>query len=319
MRVLVTGGSGAIGSFVTRELLERGHDPIVFDIEPPDVDGITAVDADEIAASDTDGITAIEGDITDATAVSTAVRDADAVVHLAALLPDACRRDPRSAERINVGGTLNVFEAATDTAIPVVYASSKAVFGSIRGRYAHPTYEPLGEDAPRDPTGVYGTTKLAIEQYAETYYRDGMSGAAVRFASTYGPGKGDAHGDLAYVPDLIRRAAAGETIHVDGADQRNDFVYYADIAAGVAAAIEAEDRSHAVYHIGSGRAVALREFVDALRRETEATIHVEGGLNHRDADDPSYCRLDISRARTDLGYEPSYPASRAVEDFLDRL
>lgn len=301
MRVLVTGGSGAIGSSVTRELIDRGHDVCVFDIETPDIDGATA----------------IQGDVTDFDAVSSSVRDADAVVHLAALLPDACERNPRRAERINVGGSLNVFEAATSADVPVTYASSKAVFGPSHGRYSHPHYEPLSEDAPQSPSSVYGTTKMVVEKYAETYLDRGMSGAAVRFASTYGPGKGEAHGDLAYIPDLIRRAAAGETIRIEGADQRNDLVYYGDIAHGVAAAVETTDRSHTAYHIGSGRAVSLREFVEVLRRETDATIHVEGGLNYRDSDEPSYYRLDISRARTDLGYEPSYPVERAVRDFLD--
>ena len=303
MRILLTGGSGAIGSFVADELFVRGHDVTVFDIEPPDR---------ELSSF-------IRGDITEFDTVSTAVQEVDAVVHLAALLPDACRENPRLAERVNVGGSLNVFEAATDVGVPVVYASSKAVFGSSRGRHSHPQYEPLGEDAPKSPNSVYGTTKMAVENYANTYYDKGMSGAAVRFASTYGPGKGAAHGDLAYIPNLIRRAAAGETIQIDGADQRNDLVYYGDIANGVAAAVEANARSHTAYHIGSGQAVSLYDFAEVLRRETDATIHVNGGLNYRDSDDPSYCRLDISRARVDLGYDPSYPVDRAVRDFLDHV
>lgn len=303
MRALVTGGSGAIGTFVARELRERGHDVTVFDVAPPSVDGVAFV----------------EGDVTDADAVSAAVEEQHVVVHLAGLLPDACAESPRRAERVNVGGSLNVFEAAADVGARVVYASSKAVFGVPRGVHGHPTYEPMGEDAPKDPHSVYGATKLAVERFADAYRHDGASVTGVRFSSTYGPGKGQAHGDLAYVPSLVRRAAAGDPVEIAGADQRNDFVYYGDVAGGVAAAVESASHSHGVYHVGSGEAVPLRAFAGALRRETGADVTVEEGLDYRGTAEPTYCRLDISRARADLGYEPAYTVDRAVRDFLDRL
>lgn len=303
MHLLVTGGGGAIGTFVARTLREEGHEVTAFDLVGCDVEGVTSV----------------EGDVTDEAAVSAAVEGADAVVHLAALLPDACAASPRRAERVNVGGSLTVFEAAVEAGVRVVYASSKAVFGVPRGVHGPPTYAPMGEDAPKDPHSVYGATKLAVERLADAYRRDGADLVGLRFASTYGPGKGDAHGALAYLPSLVRRAAAGEAVAVEGGDQPNDFVYYGDVARGVAAAVEADDPSHAVYHVGSGEAVTLRAFADALRRETDADVTVESGMNFRGAEPPTYCRLDVSRARADLGYEPAYPVDCAVADFVDRL
>lgn len=300
MDVLVTGGHGAIGTYVTRTLREGGHDVTVLDV----VDG----DDDSIQAS-----------VTDAEAVAAAVDGTDAVVHLAALLPEACNRDPQRAERVNVGGTLTVFEAAQDAGSRVVYASSKAVLGTPTGVHAHPVYEPIGEDAPKSPTNLYGVTKASVERYAAAYRADGLDVAAVRFASTYGPGKGKAHGDLALLPNAIRRAAAGDSVRITGADQRNDLVYYGDIARGVTSAIETDELNHAAYHIGSGEAASIRRFAEALREQTDAPVEVEGGLNYRDADEPSYCRLDISRARADLGYEPAYPVERGVRNFLNRL
>lgn len=303
MRVLVTGGGGAIGTFVARALRDRGDDVTAFDLVDCEIPGVRSV----------------TGDVTDEAAVARAVEGADAVVHLAALLPDACAADPRRAERVNVGGSLTVFEAAAEAGVRVVYASSKAAFGVPTGVHGPPTYEPMGEDAPKDPHTVYGATKLAVERLADAYRRDGADLVGLRFASTYGPGKGAAHGDLAYVPGLIRRAAAGERVEVVGADQPNDFVYYGDVARGVAAALEAEDPAHAVYHVGSGETVTLRAFADALRAETDAAVTVEGGTNFRDADPPTYCRLDVSRARADLGYEPAYPVDRAVADFVEKV
>ena len=302
MEVLVTGGSGAIGTFVVEALLEAGHGVTVLDLEAPEGDGVACREAS----------------VTDATAVADAVGAADAVVHLAALLPDACRADPRRAVAVNVGGTTNVFEAARETGCRCVYASSKAVLGEVTGRHAHPTYEPIGEDAPVAPHDVYGATKAAVEHLAAARRPAGLDAIGLRFASTYGPGKGDAHGDLALLPAAIRRAAAGEPVTVEGADQRNDLVYYGDVARGVRAALEAADPDHALYHIGSGEAVALRRVAEVLRELTDAEIEVTGGLNYRDADRPTYCLLAVSRARADLGYEPAYPVERGVRDFLDR-
>lgn len=303
MRVLVTGGSGAIGAFVCERLVDAGHDVTVFDPATPDLDEVSFID----------------GDVTDEPTVREAVESMDTVVHLAALLPDACQQAPRRAVSVNVGGSLNVFEAAIDAESRTVFASSKGVFGSISGRHAHPTYEPIGEDAPRSPTSVYGVTKAAVERLAMAYRADGLDAVGLRFASTYGPGKGAAHGELAVLPRAIRRAAVGDPVRLDGADQRNDFVYYADVADGVCAAIETAAPSYGIYHIGSGTAVPVRRFADALREHTDADVDVRGGLDYRNAEAPSYGQLDISRARADLGYEPTYPVERGVVDFLERL
>jgi UDP-glucose 4-epimerase len=300
MEILVTGGSGAIGTFVVEALRSAGHSVTILDREPP---------AD-------DDVQFICGDITDQETVREAVSEVDVVVHLAALLPKACRQSPHRADAVNIGGSLNVFEAATEQQVRVIYASSKAVFGAITGVHAHPTYEPLSEDAPKSPTNLYGVTKAAVERFATAYVENGLDGAALRFASTYGPGKGEAHGDLAILPEAIRQAAAGNSVKLSGADQRNDLLYYVDIAQGVTAAVETTELSYNAYHIGSGVTCSIREFASAVEKHTEASVDVEEGTDYRDATAPSYCRLDISRARADLGYEPSYPVDAGVRHFL---
>lgn len=313
MQVLVTGGSGAIGRFVVAELADRGHDVTVFDRIEPEFEGV---------ARGTPKFDYRLGDVTDPEAVADAIDGADAVVHLAGLLPDACEADPRRAERVNVGGTLNVLAAASERdGVRVLCASSKAVYGTVTGEHAHPTYEPVSEDASKSPTDVYGATKLACEQYCRAYARnEGLDVAWFRFASTFGPGKGDSHGELSLLSRLVEGAAAGERVEVAGVDQRSDFLYYPDLAAGVTAAVESESLSHRAYHLGSGRAAPLRAYVDAAReRCPDARIDAEGGLDFFDQLHPRYCRLDISRARADLGYEPQYDPETAVEDYLSRI
>lgn len=303
MDVLVTGGSGAIGTFVAEELTRRDHTVTVFDVTKPE---------------STSG-SYVRGDVTAEEEVADAVEGADVIVHMASLLPPACQADPQRAVRVNITGTLNVFSEAISEGCSVIYVSSKAVFGPITGVHAHPTYEPLGEDMQKSPTTVYGTTKYTCEQLLASYRQQGLDAAAIRFASTYGPGKGDEHGNLALISEAIERAAEGEDVSLRGGDQLNDFIYYGDIANGIADMIDATPFDYAAYHIGSGSTTSLWEFAEALEERTSATVTVEGGLNFYGHEEPTYCRLDISRAKSDAGYDPEFAVSAAVGDYLDRL
>lgn len=312
MQILVTGGSGAIGRFVSGELSRRGHDVTVFDQVAPK---FSAVDVEP------NRISFVEGDVTEAAAVQDEVKPADVVVHLPALLPDQCEVTPRRAEQVNVGGTLNVLDAAAGTNTRVLCASSKAVYGTVTGVHAHPTYEPMSEDAPKSPTNVYGATKLAVECYCNAYARNkNLDVAWFRFATTFGPGKGDTHGKLSLLSRLVERGAAGEEITVSGTDQRTDFLYYPDLAAGVAAAVETDTLTYRAYHLGSDQAAPLRAYAESVQSSCpSAEIEIEGGLDFFDQTHPRYCRLDISRARSDLGYEPQFGPEAAVEDYLRRI
>jgi UDP-glucose 4-epimerase len=171
MHVLITGGSGCIGRCVVDELLARDHDLTVFDLAEPHVDAVTFV----------------EGDVTDAESVADAVDGVDLVVHMAALIRS---EDTAALQRVNVGGTLDVLDAAVASDARVLYVSSKAVFGAIGGRHGHPEYVPLGPDAPRTPVIAYGISKFAAEQYCGLYAEEAdLEVACLRFGGTYGPGQ----------------------------------------------------------------------------------------------------------------------------------
>jgi len=155
------------------------------------------------------GNTYVEGDVCDVEAVDAAVEGVDAVVHLAGLLPAKCEVDPLLAQRVNVGGTLAVLEAVRGTDTRFVFTSSKAVFGPIVGEYGHPHYTPLSEDVTKSPQDVYGFTNYTAEWYCRRYSREAAVDAVIlRFASTFGPGKGDAHGELSLLSHMVEAAAA---------------------------------------------------------------------------------------------------------------
>lgn len=171
--VTLTGGHGAVGRFLVEELDARGHEVTVFDITD-----------DEMLRSTFDH-EYVDGDVTDADAVADAVAVVDAVVHLAALKRPACEARPKRAQEVIVGGTVNVFEAAVTSGARVVHVSTKSIFGQISGTYAYPSYDPLPEDAPKQPVGdIYGLTKMATESYRQAYVRKhDLDVASFRFAS----------------------------------------------------------------------------------------------------------------------------------------
>src|SRR3954469_3225240 len=166
MRYLVTGALGAIGAWTVRALLDRGHEVITYDLGGSDHRLRLALSEDELAA-----LERVDGDIADFEALEHAFDGAGAVIHLAALQVPFVRDDPRAGARVNVTGTVNVFEAARRRGLSVVYASSIAALGS-------------------PPTTLYGVFKLANEGTATRYFADyGVPSVGLRPHTVYGPGR----------------------------------------------------------------------------------------------------------------------------------
>jgi UDP-glucose 4-epimerase len=315
VNVLVTGGTGAIGAWVTRALIDLGHRPIVFsrssstrllsDIDPADYEFVP-------------------GDVREAATLLGAVRDhsVSRIIHLTALLDDS-QLDPRAAVDVNVLGTLNVLEAARGGGVDrVVYASSKRAIGPIEGPWAHPAYRPITEDHPCDPVLMYDVTKFACERIGYNYERVyGLMFFALRFAQTYMPGRSvrpDA-GMLAIRSKIIENAMLGKAVRISsGGDGKDDCIYVRDVADGLVRACFAEDATHRLFHLGTGKGATLRDFADAVRAiYPQADIEIGPGIDYRN--DVGYhfeCIFDISRARQELGFEPKFDVRSGVADYV---
>ena len=309
-RVLITGGLGAIGSYVVRALVEAGARPVTYS---------TRADT-RLIADVVDRVDVAVGDVLDLADLLRVLRahDVTHVVHLASLVVPTSQVNPLRALKVNAEGALHVFEAARLLGLRrVVYMSSKGVLGTIDGDAAHPTYRPLAEDAPTRPVDVYSVTKLAVEQLADHYARDfGVDVVGLRLTSTYGPGKGARHGFAATLSRLVEAAARGEPSRLArGAEQRDDMIYHADVAQGVLRACFAPRLEHRLFHLGSGRSTSYGEFAAAIARQVPgADVSVGPGLDPYGRQ--SYCVFDVSRARDELGYAPAYDADRGIADYL---
>jgi len=133
----------------------------------------------------------------------------DAVVHLAAIIIPAAQANPYWGYKINVEGTLNIFEISRVCGCSrVIYASSRSVFGNITGDFGHPSYEPLNEEGyPRVPCTVYGATKLSIELLAENYRKEFKNQfIGLRFPAMYGPGDWSVMGLSPFLRKLLKMA-----------------------------------------------------------------------------------------------------------------
>ncbi len=256
MRVLITGGLGFIGAWTARVLLEQGHDVRTFDLH-----GERAL-FDAIAGERGAAVEHRTGDITDPAAVDAAVEGCEAVVHLAAVLIPTARKDPLLGARINVLGTLHVFEAAKKHGVRgVAYASSAAVFGPTDG--IHP-----------EPRTHYGAYKLCNEGNARAYWDDaGIRSVGLRPSTAYGPGR---EIGVTADPTLAMRAAAEGrpyTIRFTGATGMD---YVEDVATIFArAATETPDGAHAFSL--QGQLARIDEVLAAIREIVpDADVRAEG-------------------------------------------
>jgi UDP-glucuronate 4-epimerase len=254
-RVLVTGGTGCIGSWVVRNLVQEGVPVVV----------LTAGRHDErlrliLMPAELAGITVVTGDIVDLPTLEEASRRhaVNRVIHLAGMQLPFCAADPVRGAQVNVVGTVAVFELARRLGIErVVYASSAAVYGPA-SHYAEST---LGPGAAFFPTSHYGVYKVANEGSASVYWRsDGISSVGLRPHSVYGPGRDQ--GMTSKPTVAIIAAAAGRPYHI-GFNGRYQFQYADDVAKTFVRALRVPFAGAAVYDIG-GATTGVDEIVRCI-------------------------------------------------------
>jgi UDP-glucuronate 4-epimerase len=212
-RTLVTGALGCLGAWTLKALLDLGEEPVGFDLGGDDARLRSILSEDDRART-----TLVEGDVTDAVAVGRALDEHGItnVVHLAAMQVPFVRADPERGARVNVHGTVVVFEAVKarlNRIRGLAYASSTAVYNE-----SDPS--PAPESGGTAPSTLYGVFKLANEGTARVYWNDeDVASIGIRPYVVYGPGRDQG---LTSGPSLAMAAAArgeGYTIAYGGTAQ----------------------------------------------------------------------------------------------------
>ena len=209
-KVIIFGGCGFLGSWISKVLLQEKYDVTIFDLN------INKDLINIIANTNIDKVKFIQGDITDLVQVQDILRKADQVINLAGLMTPDCSSNPILGAKVNILGSINVFEAAKKNNIKtIVYASSAGVFG-IKDKFI-----PF-------PQTHYGAYKLAIEGVARAYFNENqISSFGIRPYILYGPGR--EVGGTAGVTLACKAAKQGLEYTV-GFAGRAGFVYVEDVA-----------------------------------------------------------------------------------------
>jgi UDP-glucose 4-epimerase len=294
MRVLVTGGSGFIGSHVVDRLIAHGHEPRVFDL---------VLDPRRLA----DGVDCVVGDILDVTALRAGLCGCDAVIHLAAVADvDEVALDPLRADLVNTRGTGVLLEAAREEGIrTVVYGSTIWVYGNASGA------DPLDEDVLlASPDHFYTATKLAGEMYCRSYGQMfGLAPTILRFGIPHGPGARAA----TVVARFVGRALAGEALRINGdGNQARQFVYVEDLADGIVAALHERARGR-TYNLVGDESVSVRE----IARIVQALVG-DVPIEHVPGRAGDLVRVQISgrRALAELGWRPTTTFADGVRRYV---
>ncbi len=303
MKLLVTGGAGYIGSVMTAQLLEAGHEVTVFDnLLKGHVQAVPA------------GANFVEGNLLDEERLKQVLAQGfDGVLHFAALsLVGESVQQPERYYRNNVCGTLNLLEAMRAARVP------RLVFSSTAAVYGEPEDIPILETAVARPTNPYGGSKLAIDQLIGfAVAAHGLAAVSLRYfnvAGASGPLGEDHHPETHLIP-IVLAVAAGERAEVqiygtdyptpDGTAIR-DYIHVEDLARAHVLALESvRAGEHRIYNLGNGMGFSVREVIETARSVTRVPINAVEAP--RRAGDPPVLVASSQKIRDELGWIPRKP------------
>ena len=297
-RVLVTGAAGFLGSHVCERLLDAGREVVGVDCF---TEYYARADKERNLerARDWSAFELVETDLAEHGAVGL-LEGIDSVIHLAAQ-PGVRDGNVGTYVRRNVIATQRLLdEAAASPLARFVFASSSSVYGDAPRR-------PTSERTPVAPLSPYAATKVATERLAESYRRrHGVPAVGLRFFTIYGPRQ---RPDMAF-HRFIARCLGGEPIELIGdGRQTRDFTFVADAVEATLAAA-ARGRPGAIYNVGGGHPVELRDAIALIAELVGGPVTIE----RRDvvAGEARRTACDGTLARRELGFAPQTPLGAGI-------
>ena len=313
MRVLVTGGTGYIGSTAVEILLSQGYEISI-------LDDCSMGHADTVPA----GVRFIQGSLLNPSEVADALQGCNAVMHFArkSLVGESVE-NPDLYHSVNVDGTRILLDEMHKQSI------TKIVFSSSAATYGEPKVVPILETSETSPTNPYGATKLAIDHMitAEAAAR-GISAASLRYFNVAGALKAqrgwlaERHNPETHLIPNVLRSTADNPVKIFGTDWPTsdgtcvrDYVHVIDlIDAHIKALNSLGSAGHEIYNLGSGSGYSVREVVAAASAATGTDIpYID---SPRRAGDPAVLIADISKAKSKLDWSPTRDLTTMVSDTL---
>ena len=309
MRVLVTGGAGYIGSVVTEELVNDGHEVVVYD-------NLVKGHREAVVA----GARTVEGDLLDAATLRQTLKDhrVEAVIHMAAhSLVGESSEHPSKYYHNNVVAGLVLLDTMRECDI------TRIVFSSTAATYGEPLSQPIYETAPNNPTNPYGESKLAFEKAMYWYERAyGLKYVSLRYFNAAGASEkcGEDHDPESHIIPIALQAAAGKRPYVeiygddyptpDGTCLR-DYIHVIDLARAHILALGVLSEGSRIYNLGcGGDGYSVREVIDTARQVTGRDIPVRVGP--RRPGDPAVLIAGSDKIKSELGWQPRYQDLRVI-------
>lgn len=345
-RILITGGAGFIGSRLARRLLSEGYEVSVLDNFSPQIHG----DKGDLPADLRDSIRLFRGDVRDPDLCAQALEGQHILVHLAAETGTGqSMYQVRHYSDVNISATSGLMELLLSGKYPVqnmVIASSRAVYGEgsascathglvypaarLRQTMENGDFEPkcprcgsattiapTPEEAPFQPSSLYGLTKQVQEQLVLMYAATlGINGFALRYQNVYGPGQSLKNPYTGILAIFSNRARMNDPIFIfeDGKESR-DFVFVDDVVEATLRSIQAPAQKPTALNVGSGVATSVATVVEQIVSffSSQSRIEVTGAF--REGDIRHNC-ANVEKLRSVLGFVPETPFAEGLKLFL---
>jgi len=291
MKVLVTGGSGFIGSHVVDKLRDNGIEVRVYDGVMP---------------SFRKDIEFYQGSILDMSALGLALNGIDVIFHLAAIADvKDVYNDPYYSESINVRGTINVLEAARKSNV------KRVIYGSTTWVYSETDQNNVNEmSSLHAPTHFYTATKLAAEYYCQSYSKlYGLEATILRYGIPYGPRARDG----AVIPIFVKKALNDEPITIAGdGSQFRKFVYVEDLAEGNIMALK-DVAANKIYNLDGREKVSVKQVAETIKK-----IVGNVRIDYTPARPGDFSGKEVSseRAKQELGWEARTGFEEGVRRYI---
>lgn len=295
MRVLVTGTSGQIGSYVLEKFADE-HEVVGVDLKPCPLKELEDL--------------VVQGDLRDYEFVKDIARDVDAVIHLAAQVSvENSWNDPVYDAENNIIATINLLKACSD------YGADRFVYISSAAVYGNPLYLPVDEEHPKNPISPYGVSKLAGEYYCRVL-SDKIHTIIIRPFNVFSSRMDPNNPYSGVIPKFVSRVKQRlpPMIYGDG-KQTRDFVHVRDVVDFIEMALKRGECGEA-YNVGTGRETSILELAEIIMEI--AGIRSEPVFDKPHKGDIRRSCADISKAKK-LGFEPKTDLRRDLEEIFEEF
>jgi UDP-glucose 4-epimerase len=305
--IFVTGGAGFIGSHIVPALLEKGYNVTVFD-------NLTTGKLKNLNnARKNPSFTFIKGDIRKPTEIQRALKNTQAIVHLAAQIDVATSvSNPIETHEINTTGTFNLLQAAAKNRVEkFVFASSTAVYGDTDKL-------PITEDIPLKPLSPYAASKAAGEAYCTAYANCyNLNTTALRFFNVYGTGN-ENNPYSGVITKFMQNAQKNQALTIEGdGEQTRDFIHASDVAEAICQALKHGTTKTGVFNVCTGVQTSINQLVDTLKKVIGKNLQVSHGPKRTGDIKKSYGNPE--KAAKELGFRSKVPLLKGLETLVETL